>query len=75
MPADTLTYTLTPSVRDVMLSGTAITPEIRIPLPQGLTEPVLDSGQWTMEVQDGAGARNWCSARPLPMARPRRRWG
>lgn len=37
MPADTLTYTLTPSVRDVMLSGTAITPEIRIPLPQGLT--------------------------------------
>ncbi len=55
MPADTLTYTLTPSVRDVMLSGTAITPEDRIPLPQGLTEPVLDSGQWTMEVQDGAG--------------------
>lgn len=54
MPADTLTYTLTPSVRDVMLSGTAITPEIRIPLPQGLADPVLDSDQWTMEVRDGA---------------------
>ena len=57
MPVDTLTYTLTPSVRDVMLSGTAITPEIRIPLPQGLTEPVLDSGQWTIEMQDGAGGK------------------
>lgn len=54
MPADTLTYTLTPSGRDVMLSGTAITPEIRIPLPQGLADPVLDSDQWTMEVRDGA---------------------
>lgn len=57
MPADTLTYTLTPSGRDVMLSGTAITPEIRIPLPQGLADPVLDSDQWTMEVQDGAGGK------------------
>lgn len=54
MPTDTLTYTLTPSVRDVMLSGTAITPEIRIPLPQGLADPVLDSDQWTMEVRDDA---------------------
>ena len=35
MPADTLTYTLTPSVRDVMLSGTAITPRSVFPFHRG----------------------------------------
>lgn len=39
------------SVKSVMLAGTAMLPTLRIPLPDGLVDPVSSSSFWKMEVR------------------------
>lgn len=57
LPGDLAHFTLTPVVKGIMLSGTAIKPEIRIPLPDGMLSPRMYKGPWNLRVEEVDGQK------------------
>ena len=49
-PGDTAKYSLTPSIDNIQLSGTSLTPTVTIPYPAGLIDPTCDSGDWKLTI-------------------------
>ncbi|PST47864.1 hypothetical protein COO72_10925 [Bifidobacterium callitrichos] len=49
-PGDTATYTLHPTISNIQLSGTSMTPTVTIPYPNGLINPQDTDGNWKLTV-------------------------
>ncbi|KAA8818333.1 hypothetical protein CSQ85_09230 [Bifidobacterium rousetti] len=49
-PGDTATYTLHPTISNIQLSNTSMTPTVTIPYPNGLINPQDTDGSWKLTV-------------------------